>query len=171
MYLSGCYELTDSSLDIVTQTLTCLESLSLAGNKALCSFSCLHLHSRLTFLDLSNLDSSQIYYLSLNSLTELNLTNTAEIDDSSVQVFKIAIFNVLMCKYIVKQCGMLRKLSLENTNIGDAALSSLVQCHQLRYLNVQKCDITDVGVAAILGGLPLIELDMSNCGNVRVTNR
>jgi hypothetical protein len=86
--LSGCMELTDLGLDNVTQALGKLETLFLAGNKGIKSFSCLHLPPSMLKIDLSNLDSSQIYFLSLQSLTELNLNNTLEIDDSSLQVKK-----------------------------------------------------------------------------------
>jgi hypothetical protein len=89
--LSGCENISDEGLDIVTQTLSKLETLNLAGNSGITRFSKLHLFNSMSKLDISNcnpIDPNEIFYLSLNSIVELNLTGMSEIDDSSLMVTK-----------------------------------------------------------------------------------
>ena len=174
--LSLCKEVTDASIEVITNQATNLETLRLGGCTGISNLSLRLVASslpRLTVLDLRScwqVADSGILQLSSSSsssaqpaplqLELLNLQDCQKVSDLALRHLStspgllIASLNLSFC-----------------ANISDSGMKSLAKMSCLRSLNLRSCDnISDIGLGYLAeGSVGLQTLDVSFCD--RVTDR
>ena len=169
--LSLCKEVTDSSIEVITNQAPNLQTLRLGGCTGISNLSLRLVASslpRLTSLDLRScwqVADSGILQLSSSQpppiqLDLLNLQDCQKVSDlalrhlASSQSLVISSLNLSFC-----------------ANISDSGMKSLAKMSCLRSLNLRSCDnISDIGVGYLAeGSVGLQVLDVSFCD--RVTDR
>lgn len=156
--LSGCYPLTDPSLQSLPKT---LRNLNLAG--------------------CWNLTNAGVNHVSrLRGLTELNLSYCADISDEIVPVLvgsctKLERLYFKDCRGVGDEgvqslCSLTRLVEVDLDGcerVGDEALQALSHVTTLQQLHLSTCkNITDQGLHALSALTELRELNMDHCSNL-----
>lgn len=101
-----------------------------------------------------------------DTLTNLNLSNCAEIGDDAM----CWLAGTIGAKGSLTQCKRLRTLNLAyNSKVGYRGLAALAQgCRQLEFLNLQCVpDVTDAGICKLVEGCRKLKvIHLSQCANV-----
>lgn len=151
--LSGCNQITEQSVGVLTADCIHLESLKLAGCNGIHSFANLQL-LQLKNLDLTNCQNLTDYdfsLLHLATLESLKMDQNSKIGDTALY-------------HISQQCSRLQDLSLSECGITDFGLGALRECTSISTLKISSCTaITDGGLLQILVNLRLIHLNASEC--------
>ncbi|KAJ8010161.1 hypothetical protein DPEC_G00072110 [Dallia pectoralis] len=148
LYLDGT-GISESSLEHLATHLT-LSALSLAGISTADGNHALQIISglKLTYLNLpgrhSVTDAGITFLSQLSRLSELDLTDYTNVTDQGVTQ--------------LATMTRLKKLSLSNTQVTDMALPSLCSLKELLELCLDRTAVTSRGVAALVTGLPHLQV-------------
>jgi len=193
--LSGCYNLTDSSLEgVFIRDLSSLKELNLSLCKDVSDQSMQRISTsckNLEVLDLAGCtkitNASLMSISHLKNLRKLNLRSCRQISDRGIehlcclycQQHRVAIEELCLqdcqkltdesLKHISLGLSNLKKINLSFCiSVTDTGMKSLARLPSLNHLNVRSCDnVSDIGIGYLSeSSHKLKELDVSFCANI-----